>query len=495
MIGAGLSGLSAACHLVGAGHDVVVLERESAAGGRGIRRWADGFAFDTGPTVMTMPGLVDDALRAVGTTLDDRLPMRRLDPAYRACFADGSEIQVRHGVEAMRQEIAATCGRADAERFPQFAAWLKSLYDVEMPHFIDANYDSPLGLLRRPLAAARLLRLGGFGRLGPAIRHWFADERLHRLFSFQALYAGLPPERALALYAVITYMDSIEGVWFPQGGMDAIAATMAQAAMDAGAELRLDTTVDRILLDRRGVVAGLQVAGGERIQADAVVCTVDLPTAYARLLPTVAAPRVTQRGTYSPSAVVWHVGVRGRPGPAVRHHNIHFGREWASSFDALIDRGELMPDPSRLVSVPSLSDDSLAPAGHSVLYVLEPVPNLSGRVDWDTQRGPMRERLHGFLEANGYPTDVVTEHLVTPLDWAAAGMHLGTPFALAHTFRQTGPFRPGNLDRRVPGLVFAGSGTVPGVGVPMVLVSGKLAARRVGEYLPRVRGARVATRA
>lgn len=486
VIGAGLSGLSAACHLVAAGHDVLVLEKESAPGGRGIRRWAEGFAFDTGPTVMTMPGLVDDALRAVGTSLDERLPMRRLDPAYRARFADGSEILVRHGVDAMRQEIAATCGRADAERFPQFASWLKSLYEVEMPHFIDANFDSPFTLLRDPLAAARLVRLGGFGRLGPAIRRWFEDERLHRLFSFQALYAGLPPERALALYAVITYMDSIEGVWFPEGGMDAIAVTLADAAVRAGAEVRLATAVERLLLDRRGAVAGVEVADGERIRADAVVCTVDLPTAYARLLPTVEAPRVTRTGTYSPSAVVWHVGVRGRPGPAVRHHNIHFGHEWASSFEALIDRGELMPDPSRLVSVPSLSDESLAPPGDSVLYVLEPVPNLSGGVDWHAQRGPMRERLFGFLEANDYPTNVVTEQLVTPLEWEEAGMHLGTPFALAHTFLQTGPFRPGNLDRRVPGLVFAGSGTVPGVGVPMVLVSGKLAARRVVEYLPHV---------
>ena len=143
-----------------------------------------------------------------------------------------------------------------------------------------------------------------------------------------------------------------------------------------------------------------------------------------------------------------------------------------------------MPDPSRLVTVPTLSDPSLAPDGSSVLYVLEPVPNLTSGIDWERERGPMRERLHAFLGANGYPDDVVAEHLVTPLDWQRLGMHQGTPFALAHTFRQTGPFRPGNLDRRVPGLVYAGSGTVPGVGVPMVLISGKLAAERVDAYLP-----------
>jgi phytoene desaturase len=489
VVGAGLAGLSAACHLVGRGHDVVLLERHDAPGGRGLRLQQDGFSFDTGPTVMTMPGLVDDALRAAGTSLEDALPMRRIDPAYRACFADGSQIMVRHGVEAMRQEIEDTCGRHDADRFVEFTSWLRRLYEVEMPHFIDANFDSPLDLLASPAAAARLVRLGAFRRLGPAIRGWFRDERLHRLFSFQALYAGLPPERALALYAVITYMDSIEGVWFPDGGMEAIASAMASAAAGAGADVRYASTVERLLLDRRGAVAGVELASGEQIRADAVVCTLDLPTAYARLLPQLRPPRVVRAGTYSPSAVVWHVGVRGTAGSHLSHHNIHFGQDWNGAFDALIDRGELMPDPSRLVSVPTISDASLAPAGHSVLYVLEPVPNLTGTIDWAREREPMRERLHSFLQGGGYPGEVVSEHLMTPLDWEALGMHQGTPFALAHTFLQTGPFRPGNLDRRVPGLVFAGSGTVPGVGVPMVLVSGKLAAERVGDYLPDPAGA------
>ena len=484
VIGAGLSGLSAACHLTGRGHEVTVVERHDAPGGRGLRLHQEGFTFDTGPTVMTMPDLVADALSAVGTSLHDALPMTLLDPAYRARFADGSQIMVRHGVEAMRQEIADTCGSVDAAAFVDFASWLRQLYRVEMPHFIDANFDSPLDLMSSPGAAARLARLGGFRRLGPVIREWFRDERLHRLFSFQALYAGLSPERALALYAVITYMDSIEGVWFPEGGMDAVPAALATAAAKAGADMRYGATVSRLALDRRGAVAGVVLDSGEQIRADAVVCTLDLPTAYDRLLPQLTPPRVVRSGSYSPSAVVWHVGAKGRPEAGVAHHNIHFGDDWNGAFRALIDDKRLMPDPSRLVTVPTVTDPTLAPDGDSVLYVLEPVPNLSSRIDWRTEREPMRERLHGFLAANGYPTQILTEHLVTPVEWEQMGMHQGTPFALAHTFLQTGPFRPGNLERRVPGLVFAGSGTVPGVGVPMVLVSGKLAAERVDDYLP-----------
>jgi phytoene desaturase len=142
-----------------------------------------------------------------------------------------------------------------------------------------------------------------------------------------------------------------------------------------------------------------------------------------------------------------------------------------------------MPDPSRLVTIPSLDDPSMAPIGSSTLYVLEPVPNLNGKINWSTETTALRERMHRFLAGQGYPSDVITEKLVTPLDWKAQGMAAGTPFAMAHTFGQTGPFRPSNVEPRLPGMFFAGSGTVPGVGVPMVLISGKLAASRVAAYL------------
>jgi phytoene desaturase len=221
------------------------------------------------------------------------------------------------------------------------------------------------------------------------------------------------------------------------------------------------------------------------VRADAVVCNPDLPVAYRTLVPGLPAPRVARRGRYSPSAVVWHVGVRGDLPPGAAHHNIHFGRPWDGAFRSLLRDGRRMPEPSLLVSVPSLGEPSLAPAGRHVLYVLEPVPNLDGRVDWTTERARARDDLAAAVAGFGYPTDIEVEQLVDPLDWEARGMERGTPFALAHTFRQTGPFRPANTHPAAPGLVFTGSGTVPGVGIPMVLVSGMLAARRVHEVLPR----------
>ena len=497
VVGAGLAGLSAACHLRGRGHHVTLVERDAGPGGRAVRSRHEGYTFDTGPTVMTMPDLLDQALRAVGTSVADSVPMRALDPAYRATFHDGSTIHVRHGHEAMRDEIRRTCGSVDAAAYDGFVTWLRELYAVEMPHFIERNFDSVADMLTEPRAVARLLRLGPLRRLGPLIRDRFQDPRLHRLFTFQAMYAGLPPESALAIYAVITYMDTVEGVYFPEGGMGAIPVAMAAAAERAGVQVRYGAEVARLLrsgTDAQGVaggaVTGVELVDGERLHAPVVVCTLDLPVAYERLLPGLRPPRAVRKGTYSPSAVVWHVGTGSPVGEQFSHHNIHFGEQWNESFDALLGRKQLMPDPSRLVTVPTVTEPALAAPGGSTLYVLEPVPNLEGGQDWDRESGPMRERLHAFLGAQGYPTDVVAEELWTPADWARIGHARGTPFALAHTVTQTGPLRPSNLERRVPGLVFAGSSTIPGVGVPMVLVSGKLAADRVDALAAAPGGAR-----
>ena len=318
-----------------------MVERELPGGRAGVLR-RDGFTFDTGPTVLTMPDLIADAIRAAtrdpSVNLGELLPMRRLDPAYRACFADGSTINVRYGREAMREEIAQTCGSVDAAAFDEFVDWLRRLYLIEMPNFIDRNYDSPLGLLSSPRAVAQLVRLGAFGRLGAAVRKRFADPRLQRLFSFQAMYAGLSPDSALALYAVITYMDTIEGV-VPRGGMHAVPTMMAQVAEKAGVTFRYGDAVETVLRSPTGRVAGVRTTSGERIMADAVVCTLDLPTAYQQLLDDLRPPRAARRGQYSPSAVVWHVGVRGQPAPPIAHHNIHFAEDWSASFDALQQGG------------------------------------------------------------------------------------------------------------------------------------------------------------
>lgn len=482
VVGAGLGGLSAAAHLVAAGHSVTIVERDAIPGGRAGMISADGFHLDNGPTVLTMPGLLADTFAAAGAHMADFVTIAPVDPMYRACYADGSTLFVRHGREAMTEEIRQFSNGHEAEAFGRFCDWLEQLYRVEMAHFIDANFNSPLDLLKPWRAGLELVRMGGFGKLGRKVASFFHDERLQRIFSFQSMYAGLAPYEALSLYAVITYMDSVEGVFVPHGGMHAMATGLAAAVEKAGVTIRYDSPVTRIVRTSSGAVAGVDIDGGEHLSADVVVCNADLPVAYRTLLDDVAAPRAARNGKYSPSCVLWVAGVRGLPPADAAHHNIHFGHDWDASFKALIHDGVRMPDPSILVTLHSLDDATLAPEGCSSIYVLEPTPNLDGRVDWSRERDRITESMRTKVASLGYPTDVVVERIYDPLDWQAMGMERGTPFALAHTFRQTGPFRPNNIDKRVPGLVFTGSSTLPGVGVPMVLISGKLAAERVQQY-------------
>jgi phytoene desaturase len=480
VVGAGLGGLSAACHLTGRGHDVVVLEREAVPGGRAGLLEAEGFRIDTGPSVLTMTDILASTFAAAGASMADHLSLRPVDPIYRACFADGSTIQVRHGREAMTEEIRSQCGAAEADAFGRFCDYLVQLYQLELPHFIDRNFDSLLDLLKPPWPLVRLVQMGGLRRLANVVNSYFSDPRLQRIFSFQSMYAGLSPYEALAIYCVITYMDTVQGVFFPEGGIHAVPRGLAAAAGAAGAELRYGVTVERVEQSSDGRATGVRLSDGEVIAADAVVLNPDLPVAYRQLLPGTRAPRVARRGHYSPSCALWVAGVRGALPEEAAHHNIHFGGAWEGSFEAIMKQGVLMPDPSILVSSPTKGDPSLAPDGCITLYCLEPTPNLDGKVDWHRQRDSFKRGLVDRVAACGYPTgDVVVERFVDPDDWRRQGMERGTPFAIAHNFFQTGPFRPNNVDKRVPGVVFVGSSTLPGVGVPMVLLSGRLAAERV----------------
>lgn len=476
IVGAGLGGLSTALRLVGAGRRVTVLERELVPGGRAGLLELDGYRFDTGPTVLTMPELLADAFHAVDEEMTDWLELTRVEPAYRARFADGSQLDVISDTDAMAEQVRSVCGPADASGYRRFVDFARRLYDLEMREFIDRNLDSPLDLVSPSLA--RLVALGGFRRLAPKVASYLKDERLQRIFTFQSMYAGRSPYDALAIYAVIAYMDCVAGVWFPKGGMHAVPTALASAATKHGAEIVYGTEVSRVEVAGSRAVA-VHTHDGERISADVVVLNPDLPIAWRDLLPPAPHTRRVARQRFSPSCALLLAGST-LPHGDTAHHTIHFGQAWRSSFRELVDDKKLQSDPSLLVSTPTVTDPSLAPTGRSSRYVLVPTPNLDAGIDWDVVGPRYRDEIIARVERLGYQgfaDSIEVSDFTTPADWARHGMARGTPFAAAHTFFQTGPFRPSNL--AYDNVVFVGSGTQPGVGVPMVMISGRLAAERI----------------
>jgi phytoene desaturase len=478
VVGAGLSGLSAALHLAGRGREVTVVERESWPGGRAGRLDVNGYKIDTGPTVLTMPDIIDDTFAAVGETTSGRLDLMEIDPAYRAQFADDSTLSVYSDADQMANAIEEFADAKQAAGYRKLRDWLTRLYRTEFDGFIARNFDSPVSMVNPQLA--RLAAIGGFRKWETMVNRHISDPRLQRVFTFQSLYAGVAPKQALAVYAVIAYMDTISGVFFPRGGMRALPDALAAAATDAGVRFVYDSTVTD--LERAGNrVVAVHTDQDQRIACDAVILTTELPQTYTLLG---REPRRVGRLQPAPSAVVAHIGRRRTPtNPPPAHHNILFGGEWNQTFTDIIRDGRLMRDPSLLITNPSASDPSLAPPDHDLFYVLAPAPNLDrGVVDWSRISDSYTRQLMDIVDARlipGLRDGAEVLHVVNPEDWARQGMIAGTPFALAHTFTQTGPFRPANMVRGVDNAVLAGSSTVPGVGVPTAMISGRLAADRI----------------
>ncbi|MGF0319600.1 phytoene desaturase family protein [Nocardia fluminea] len=476
VVGAGLAGLAAALHLAGRGRSVTVVERDSVAGGRAGRRDVDGFLLDTGPSVLTMPDIVADTFAAVGESLDSRLDLLPVIPAYRAHFADGSGLDIHSDAMAMEESVSAFAGPKEVEGYRRLRAWLSELYRVEFDRFIAANADSPLSLLTPALA--RLIALGGFRRLDRAVGSFLNDERLRRVFTFQSLYAGVSPQRALALYAVISYMDIVGGIYFPRGGMRALPDALAAAAVDAGVSFCYGETVHD--LERSGSrITAVLTEHGRRIPCDAVVLATELPTAYELLE---RFPRRPISWRPAPSAVVMHVrlarcGADRTSQPCLRRRmetNLRRTDRYGRVDDRPVATGDSphrdrpRPRPARARSVHcSRSGTQPLPQQGSGLGSSRHRLQRGARGD---RRGPVGPGLRPGLHdrACGHPRRLGT-----------AGHARWYSISLAHTFAQTGPFRPANMPRGATNAVLAGCGTVPGVGVPTALLSGRLAADRV----------------
>lgn len=489
IVGAGIGGLSAASSLVGAGHDVTIFEKESSPGGR-ARRVSQDTAFgnyltEVGPTVFTMLDVAQLPFETLDSKMDDFVSMIRVDPNYRGQFADGTHLDWPADPNIRFEVLTEFAGEKDADGFEQYVTWLEKLFVVEYENFIARNFGSPLDLLKTPGALVQLVKMGAFSKMDRKVQSFISDPRLISMSTFQSLYAGVTPSQALAIYCIISYMDLVQGVYYPKGGMCSYGEGLADALTHAGAKIHYDTPVQEIRTARGGNHEIMTSSSSEVF--DAVICNADLAYAYPEILGE-PMPKKVERGLYSPSCLVFVVGGVTKSLKRKAHHEIHFSSNDEKGFKELVESRSMMSDPSFLISSPCVSDPEITPEGSDVFYVLEPCPNLSSQVGFEGQREFHVDRMKGHLSQAGVVFDRIDCELVyDPNDWDGQRMYQGTPFSMAHTFFQSGPFRPKNKVKKRPGLVLCGTGTTPGVGIPMVIESGRLAAKAINDYLASVR--------
>ena len=502
VVGGGIAGLATAALLASRGHSVDLLEKNDALGGRVGSTERDGFRFDTGASWYLMPEVFEHFFALLGTSADAELDLTVLDPSYRVFFEGHPDpVDVRPDRDHNRALFESLEPGAGA----QFDAYLRSAeetYDVALRRFLYSNFDSPSAFLhpdvvRRTPALGRLLTRS----LGSHVAARFTDNRLRQVLGYPAVFLGSSPSRTPSMYHLMSRLDLGDRVFYPQGGFTRLIEVIAALAERHGARLHTGTPVTGVLTREgsrgsRPQVTGVAYdEGGERrtLPADVVVGAADLHHLETELLPPALQthpPRAWRRRTPGPGAVLAMLGVEGRL-PELAHHSLFFTSDWDRNFGEIFGRDARVPDPASVyVCKPSATDPTVAPAGCENLFVLVPVPAdvTIGRGGDDGQGSDQVERaadaaidqVAAWARVPDLRDRVRVRRTVGPEDFASRyNAWRGGALGLEHTLRQSAFLRPGNASSKVDGLFYAGASTVPGVGLPMCLISAELVLKRL----------------
>lgn len=478
IIGAGIGGLSAAIRLAAAGQRVMVLESNAQVGGKMYEIAVDGYRWDTGPSVITMRHVFEDLFASAGHRLEDYLTLLPVEPLTRYFYPDGVTLDATRDLAAMTQQIARIEPR-DVEGYLAYLAYAARIHRITGPVFI---YDQPPTLRRilqtplRDMPAVDPLRT-----MDSAIRSFVRSPHLRQMLGRFGTYVGGNPFASPATLNVIAHVELTGGVWYPQGGVYAIARAFEKLARELGVEIHTNTRVTQIAV-RDGRACGVTLENGDTLPADAIIANTDVATVYERLLPpgTVPQSRVDalHRAEPSGSGFLMLLGVEGETSQ-LAHHNIFFSSDYRREFDDVFTRGQPPDEPTVYVSITSKTDRDHAPPGHENWFVMVNAPAYDNRFDWTKGRGIMRERVLRRLAAFGLDirSRIRAERLITPLDLERmSGGRRGALYGQSSNDRFSALRRPHNRAGDIKGLYFAGGTTHPGGGVPMVALSGKVAA-------------------
>ena len=479
VVGAGPGGLAAAMQLAQAGCRVTIVERRDRVGGRTSAIEMDGFRFDCGPTFFLYPRVLSEIFSSLGRDLMDEVPMVRLDPQYRLTFGAGGTLDCSPDLQRMDRQIAKFS--------PQDVGALKRYMDdnrVKLEKFrpiLESPFSSIKDLFR-PSVMAAARHLHPLRSLGRELERYFSDPRLVIAFAFQSKYLGMSPFQCPSLFSILSFLEYEHGVWHPFGGCSRVSERMAEILREMGVTIRLGEPVTSVEMNGRQVTA-LNTAHGQ-YAADAFVVNADFADWMTKTIPQASRHRWSDEKIaakkYSCSTFMLYLGIEGTY-QDVPHHNIHISRDYEKNLREIEQEHVLSDDPSFYVQNAGVTDDSLAPEGHSSLYVLVPVTHQHENVDWARQADRFRDLTLDKLAAIGM-TDIRerirVEHRITPDDWQHQyAIYRGATFNLAHNLGQMLHNRPRNRFEELDGVYLVGGGTHPGSGLPVIYESSRITTR------------------
>jgi phytoene desaturase len=478
VIGSGFGGIGAAIRLQARGYQVNLLEMRDQPGGRACVYRQDGFTFDAGPTILTAPFLIDELFALGGKRTADYVKIVPCQPFYRIVFADGRTFDYT-GDEA---EILAQIRRfnpADAAGYLQFAERSRAIFERAFVDLADRPFTHVWDMVK---IAPDLVRLQAHRSVYQLVARYIKDPALRQVFSFHPLLIGGNPFQSSSIYSMIHYLERRWGVHFAMGGTGAVVDGLLAVFAEMGGELRLRCRVAEILIGEGARVQGVRLENGETLAAGVVVANGDVANMYRKLVPARWRRRWTDRKLarqrYSMGLFVIYFGT-DRTYPHLAHHTIILAERYRELLDDIFNQKVLARDFSLYLHAPTRTDPSLAPPGGECFYVLSPVPNLLGQVDWEQAREQYADAILASLEVPHLCPDlrrhIVTRRIVTPLDFETGlDAYVGSAFQFEPILTQSAWFRPHNISEDVRGLYLVGAGTHPGAGVPGVLSSAKL---------------------